>query len=124
MMNQDSSRSHSIFTITIEATERFNAADAGETHGCMPCWPCHRLLNAHAWVAMPGWQITPAPILHGCTHCAVWLCLVSCAAHLAAAATTSHIRVGKLNLVDLAGSERQSKTGATGSPGLGRCRLP
>lgn len=29
LMNQDSSRSHSIFTITIEATERFNQADAG-----------------------------------------------------------------------------------------------
>jgi hypothetical protein len=28
LMNQDSSRSHSIFTITIEATERFNSADA------------------------------------------------------------------------------------------------
>jgi hypothetical protein len=34
MMNQDSSRSHSIFTVTIEATERFNAADAGTMPGC------------------------------------------------------------------------------------------
>jgi kinesin family protein 3/17 len=29
MMNQDSSRSHSIFTITIEATDRFNSVEAG-----------------------------------------------------------------------------------------------
>jgi hypothetical protein len=29
MMNQESSRSHSIFTITIEATDRFNPADTG-----------------------------------------------------------------------------------------------
>jgi hypothetical protein len=29
MMNQESSRSHSIFTITIEATDRFNPSDAG-----------------------------------------------------------------------------------------------
>jgi hypothetical protein len=29
MMNQDSSRSHSLFTITIEATDRFNPTDTG-----------------------------------------------------------------------------------------------
>lgn len=29
LMNQDSSRSHSVFTITIEATDRFNPADPG-----------------------------------------------------------------------------------------------
>lgn len=49
LMNQDSSRSHSIFTITIEATERFNSADAGmKEHGKvysvlwlpLASWPC------------------------------------------------------------------------------------
>jgi hypothetical protein len=29
-MNQDSSRSHSIFTITIEATERYNSNQPGK----------------------------------------------------------------------------------------------
>lgn len=47
MMNQDSSRSHSIFTVTIEATERFNAADAGKITGCVQHAPCILMHNLH-----------------------------------------------------------------------------
>lgn len=40
LMNQDSSRSHSIFSITIEATERFNSADPGEHAPGQPMAGC------------------------------------------------------------------------------------
>jgi hypothetical protein len=35
-MNQDSSRSHSIFTITIEATERYNSNQPGKQYAPIP----------------------------------------------------------------------------------------
>lgn len=42
VMNQDSSRSHSIFSITIEATERFNSANPGRWLLPGLAWVCTR----------------------------------------------------------------------------------
>lgn len=48
LMNQDSSRSHSIFTITIEATERLNSADAGMKE--------HGKVYPVLWFWLAGWS--------------------------------------------------------------------
>lgn len=107
LMNQDSSRSHSIFTITVECTEKLDAAV--EKVKCV-------LLNEN--MAAGHFLVLPATGQEGpmsCQH--AYPC--TCDTHHAVFCIfqgndDNHIRVGKLNLVDLAGSERQSKTGATG----------
>ena len=83
-MNNESSRSHSIFTITVEILEKGAPCEIwacsltkGSSHSCIFALKKRRL----CFEGMDG---------------------------------QDHIRVGKMNMVDLAGSERQSKTGATG----------
>ena len=86
LMNAESSRSHSIFTIIIEV----------RTHT-----PTHP--HPHTWRA--GWHGG-----HG-SHVAAF----PWQANEQSDDGQDHFTKGKLNLVDLAGSERPSKTGATGA---------
>lgn len=108
-MNQDSSRSHSIFTVVVETLgKQQDAAGSGGGAGAGgPGGPgggsASRPVSGRLAGASPakgggaveggggGGGGVPASPQAG-----------------------SGIRVGKLNLVDLAGSERQAKTGATG----------
>ena len=100
LMNQDSSRSHSIFTIVVETLGKGASAN-GSSSSCSS-GSNGRPASGRPGSGRPG-SASPSK--------------------LAAAAAAngggsgnggSGIRVGKLNLVDLAGSERQAKTGATG----------
>lgn len=106
-MNQDSSRSHSIFTITIETTERLapGAAASGDGHirvrGGQQVAACSTalLLEQVAWRFWGSCRL----LFHAHYTLAYRFHIL-----------TYTLQVGKLNLVDLAGSERQAKTGATG----------
>lgn len=111
-MNKDSSRSHSIFTITVESSEsdaNHTAADGSPVRDCL-----HKSAHVHPTASrsryVPGtnrpvWGLL-ADNVHGCVDGAVsvW----------GGVGRQARYRVGKLNLVDLAGSERVAKSGATG----------
>ncbi|KAL4436755.1 hypothetical protein ABPG75_003894 [Micractinium tetrahymenae] len=86
LMNQDSSRSHSIFTIIIETVDKPGSGGGSGGSGGGAASSSSRPASGRPGSASPA----------------------------KAGAGGSSIRVGKLNLVDLAGSERQAKTGATG----------
>ncbi len=111
LMNQDSSRSHSIFTITVEMLEGVTKevsshcrCDARSSlfmmRGCAHSIEdmntrCSRMTAKH---------------LNNLSCSEAWLMLW----HGLVWQSSGHTRVGKLNLVDLAGSERQSRTQASG----------
>ena len=86
-MNQDSSRSHSVFTVTVETLAKGGGGGGGGGDGGGSGDGGGGAAAAAA--AAPG---TPTSGGGG----------------------GAPVRVGKLNLVDLAGSERQAKTGAAG----------
>ena len=105
-MNQDSSRSHSIYTITIESCETRADGSSGIKMGkvVIPPSPLPHTRPTRRSSALPPYEWLPSP---------------SPALALACPRTRppSHSRLrspSQLNLVDLAGSERQSKTQATG----------
>ena len=87
LMNQDSSRSHSIFSITIESSERPAEAEeeVEERGNTNTNTGANSSANTKADMKKRNGTSFSAPV-----------------------------RVGKLHLVDLAGSERLAKTGATG----------
>ena len=99
LMNQDSSRSHSIFSIVVEtlgkgAASSSSGGGSGGGGGGRPA--SGRPASGRQSSGRPG---SASPSKQG---------------GAGASGGGSGIRVGKLNLVDLAGSERQAKTGATG----------
>lgn len=88
-MNEHSSRSHSIFTITIEAVDTI---DSSKTVAPI----VGNNLNKQA----PNSKNTPKPMQ---------------SRKVSQIAELISVRVGRLNLIDLAGSERQSKSGSSGT---------
>jgi hypothetical protein len=112
LMNQDSSRSHSVFTITVECIEQGPGAVRPRT---VRAWRC---MQAAARACAAGGRAVQARAA---------ACMLLTALPLPPCAPApcppqdGRIRVGKLNLVDLAGSERQSKTGATGQWAWSAC---
>lgn len=134
MMNQDSSRSHSIFTITIECIEKLEAAgtavpapgagrggtistaiqtrdtEVGVGHDSIPL---HTMWSraAHGATCMYQQPVSGSDVSVSFLSPLLFIWSLFAGAK---AADSNHVRVGKLNLVDLAGSERQDKTGATG----------
>lgn len=105
LMNQDSSRSHSIFTIVVEtlgkgATSGSSSSSGSGSGGTRPA--SGRPGSGRPGSGRPG-SASPSK-----------LAAAAAANRGSGSGSSSGIRVGKLNLVDLAGSERQAKTGATG----------
>ena len=86
-MNADSSRSHSIFTISIEMMSTGKSNSKTDFHICV-----------HNFIIL--------------LHIPVIFKFIN--NNLVGTVGDTHIRKGKLNLVDLAGSERQAKTKSTG----------
>ena len=105
LMNQDSSRSHSIFTIVVETLGKgaANGSSGSSSSGSSGTRPASgRPASGRPGSGRPGsaspFKLAAAAAANGGNG----------------SGSGSGIRVGKLNLVDLAGSERQAKTGATG----------
>ena len=119
LMNQDSSRSHSIFTIIVESVDKGGggAAAAATGGGASPSKPGSSSGGGIRVRRQGGPQQQEEPARHAQHHqqlCAAVLPTVKQPLILSPPSLNSPCQVGKLNLVDLAGSERQAKTGATG----------